>query len=57
MMIAVIGLFIMAAFFVTSSGHEEAIAASEAALRARYDARGAEGEASRKLMREAGYNV
>lgn len=45
-----------ASFLIIKSGHASAVAASEASLRARYD-KGEYNEASRKLMREAGYNV
>ena len=38
-------------------GHRRAIAGSEASLRAKFDAEGPAGDAARKLMRDAGYNV
>lgn len=37
--------------------HSLAVDEADATLRARFDARGAEGEPARLLMREAGYRV
>lgn len=51
------GLFFVGTPLIILSGHLRAVAMSEAAIRAKYDAEGASGEASRALMRKAGYNV
>lgn len=45
------------AVYLIMDGHQKAVKASEDAIRAEYDKAGESREASRKLMREAGYNV
>lgn len=50
-------LFAVLIGVVIVRGHRRAVAESEAKLRAKFDAQGPAGEAARKLMRDAGYNV
>lgn len=47
----------LATIYIVWSGHKSSCKKSEDILRARYAALGPAGDASRKLMREAGYNV
>lgn len=54
--IIILGLLAATAFVIVN-GHKKAVAASEAAMRTRLDSEGEFGEAKRKLLREAGFNV
>ena len=46
-----------ATIYVVYSGHKTASKKSEASLRAHYAAQGSAGDASKKMMQDAGYNI